>query len=87
MPEWAAIQQVWPLLVAVAAVWGRLEVALVKNRDRSLKNEAEIQKLEIQVDAQNATVHQLALGQARMEESLVSIGRTLERIDRNISGT
>lgn len=86
MPEWDAIQSVWPLLIAVAGLWGRLEVALSQNRAQSLKNEAEIRKLEVQLETQRATTHQLALGQVRMEETLVSIGRTLERIDRNITG-
>ncbi|HMT45529.1 MAG TPA: hypothetical protein PKE59_00280 [Novosphingobium sp.] len=86
MPDWEVIKSVWPLLAAVAGLWARLEVALAQNRDQSVRNEAEIRKLEAQLEAQKSTTHQLALGQARMEETLVSIGRTLERIDRKISG-
>ncbi len=87
MPEWTAIQEVWPLLIGVAAVWARLEVALSQNRSQSVKNEAEIQKLESQLEVQKSVTHQQALSLARIEESLTSIGRTLERMDRKISGS
>lgn len=87
MPEWTAIQEVWPLLIGVAVIWARLEVALSQNRSQSVKNEAEIQKLESQLEVQKAVTHQQALSLARIEESLTSIGRTLERMDRKISGS
>ena len=87
MPEWTAIQQVWPLLIGVAVIWARLEVALSQNRSQSVKNESEIQKLESQLEVQKAVTHQQALSLARIEESLTSIGRTLERMDRKISGS
>ena len=45
MPPWSAIQEVWPLLIGVAAIWARLEVAMAQNRAQSVKNEGEIQKL------------------------------------------
>lgn len=84
MPEWNSIQEVWPLLIAVAAVWGRLEVALSQNKVQSMKNESEIQKLELALEAQKAVTQQQALALARIEESLTSIGRTLERMDRRL---
>lgn len=87
MPEWTAIQEVWPLLIGVAVIWARLEVALSQNRSQSVKNESEIQKLESQLEVQKAVTHQQALSLARIEESLTSVGRTLERIDRKISGS
>ena len=87
MPEWTAIQQVWPLLIGVAVIWARLEVALSQNRSQSVKNESEIQKLESQLEVQKAVTHQQALSLARIEESLTSIGRTLGRMDRKISGS
>ena len=87
MPEWTAIQEVWPLLIGVAVIWARLEVALSQNRSQSVKNEAEIQKLESQLEVQKSVTHQQALSLARIEESLTSIGRTLERMDRKISGS
>ena len=85
MPPWSAIQDVWPLLIGVAAIWARLEVAMAQNRAQSVKNEGEIQKLEGQVETQRAVSQQQALSLARIEESLTSIGRTLERLDRKIS--
>jgi len=84
MPEWNSIQEVWPLLIAVAAVWGRLEVALSQNKAQSMKNESEIQKLELALETQKAVTQQQALALARIEESLTSIGRTLERMDRRL---
>ena len=87
MPEWNSIQEVWPLLIAVAAVWGRLEVALSQNKAQSMKNEGEIQKLELQLETQKAVTQQQALALARIEESLTSIGRTLERMDRRLGNS
>lgn len=87
MPEWTAIQEVWPLLIGVAVIWARLEVALAQNRTQSVKNESEIQKLESQLEIQKDVTHRQALSLARIEESLTSIGRTLERMDRKISGS
>lgn len=87
MPEWTAIQEVWPLLIGVAVIWARLEVSLSQNRSQSVKNESEIQKLDSQLEVQKSVTHQQALLLARIEESLTSIGRTLERMDRKISGS
>ncbi|WP_028714361.1 hypothetical protein [Paracoccus sp. J55] len=84
MPDWSAIQQVWPLLIAVAGVWAKLEVTMMRNREQSARNEVEINKLEAQLEAQKLVTQKQGLMLARMEESLVSIGRTLERIDRKI---
>ena len=87
MPDWNAIQEVWPLLVAVAGIWARLEVTMVRNREQSVRNEAEISKLEAALEAQRAVTHAQGLSLARIEETLVSIGRTLERMDRKIPGS
>lgn len=87
MPDWNAIQEVWPLLVAVAAVWARMEVTMVRNREQSVRNESEISKLETALEAQKAVTQAQGLSLARIEESLVSIGRTLERMDRKMSGS
>lgn len=86
MPDWNAIQSVWPLILAVAAVWAKLEVTMMRNREHSMRNEEEIAKLERQLEAQRAVTVAQGLSLARIEESLVSVGRTLERIDRKISG-
>ncbi|MEG4641422.1 hypothetical protein VB636_00780 [Paracoccus sp. APAP_BH8] len=48
------------------------------------RSTAEINKLEAQLEAQKLVTQKQGLTLARMEESLVSIGRTLERIDRKI---
>ena len=87
MPDWNAIQEVWPLLVAVAGVWAKLEVTMVRNREQSVRNEAEINKLEAALEAQRAVTHAQGLSLARIEETLVSIWRTLERMDRKIPGS
>lgn len=86
MPDWNAIQSVWPLILAVAAVWAKLEVTMMRNREQSIRNEEEIAKLERQLETQRAVTVAQGLSLARIEESLVSVGRTLERIDRKISG-
>ncbi len=86
MPEWSTIQEAWPLLIGGAIVWARLEVAMSQTRAENVKNAREIEKLELQIEAQKAITQQQALALARIEESLSSIGRTLERMDRKISG-
>ena len=87
MPDWNAIQEVWPLLVAVAGVWAKLEVTMVRNREQSVRNEAEINKLEAALEAQRAVTHAQGLSLARIEETLASIWRILERMDRKIPGS
>lgn len=84
MPSWDTIQAAWPLLAGLAALWARIEVALSRARDQSKANEREIAKLETKVEAQAASAAQQAVQLGRIEESLVGIGRTLERLDRKI---
>lgn len=84
MPNWETIQAVWPLLLGIAGLWARIEVALIKSRDQSKANEREIAKLEVKVEAQAVSAAQQAIQLGRIEESLLGIGRTLERLDRKI---
>jgi len=82
MPNWETIQAVWPLLLGLAGLWARIEVALSKASAQSKQNEHEIAKLEVKVEAQAASAAQQAVQLGRIEESLLGIGRTLERLDR-----
>ncbi|WP_323006527.1 hypothetical protein [Pseudorhodobacter sp.] len=82
MPNWETIQAVWPLLLGLAGLWARIEVALSKASAQSKQNEREIAKLEVKVQAQAASAAQQAVQLGRIEESLLGIGRTLERLDR-----
>lgn len=84
MPNWETIQAVWPLLLGIAGLWARIEVALSKSRIQSQSNEREIVKLESKVETQGVSAAQQAVQLGRIEESLLSIGRTLERLDRKI---
>lgn len=96
LPNWDTIQGAWPLIAGIAALWARLEVALSRARDQSKANEAEIAKLEIKFDAaikdlrddaklaaQSQQAQAVQLG--RIEESLLGIGRTLERLDKKFN--
>lgn len=85
MPNWETIQAVWPILVGLAGLWARIEVALSKATALSKQNEAELSKLEVKVEAQAAAAAQQAVQLGRIEESLLGIGRTLERLDRKIA--
>ena len=85
MPNWETIQAVWPLLVGIAVLWARIEVALSKSRDQSKANEREIAKLEVKVEAQAVSAAQQAVQLGRIEESLTGIGRTLERLDNRMA--
>jgi hypothetical protein len=49
-------------------------------------NEREIAKLERKVEDQAAATQAQAIQLGRIEESIVGIGRTLERMDRKIPG-
>lgn len=82
MPNWETIQAVWPLLVGLAGLWARIEVALSKATAQSKQNEAEIFKLEVKVEAQAASAAQQAIQMGRIEESLLGISRTIDRLDR-----
>ena len=84
MPNWETIQAVWPLLLGLAGLWARIEVALSKASAQSKQNEREIAKLEVKVEAQAASAAQQAVQLGRIEESLMGIGRTLERLDRKM---
>ena len=72
------------MLLGLAGLWGRLEVALSKTRDQSKLNEKEISKLERKVEDQAAATQAQAIQLGRIEESIVGIGRTLERMERKI---
>jgi biotin carboxylase len=85
MPNWETIQAVWPLLLGLAGLWARIEVALSKASAQSKQNEREIAKLEVKVEAQAASAAQQAVQLGRIEESLLGIGRTLERLDRKLT--
>ena len=85
MLNWETIQAVWPLLLGLAGLWARIEVALSKASAQSKQNEREIAKLEVKVEAQAVSAAQQAVQLGRIEESLLGIGRTLERLDRKIA--
>ena len=86
LPDWETIRGVWPLLVGIAALWARLEVALALARNQAKRNEIEIGKLELKAEKQGVAAQTQAVQLGRIEEALVGIGRTLERLDRKISG-
>lgn len=71
--------------MGLAGLWARIEVALSKASAQSKQNEREIAKLEVKVEAQAASAAQQAVQLGRIEESLLGIGRTLERLDRKIA--
>jgi hypothetical protein len=85
MPNWETIQAVWPLILGLAGLWARIEVALSKASAQSKQNEREVAKLEMKVEAQAASASQQAVQLGGIEESLLGIGRTLERLDRKIA--
>lgn len=97
MPQWGTILDAWPLIAGIAALWARLEVALSRAKDQSKSNETEITKLEVKFDnavrelrddakAQAAASQTQAIQLGRIEEALVSVGRTLERMDKKLGG-
>jgi hypothetical protein len=61
-------------------------VALSRTRDQSKLNEKEISKLERKVEDQAAATQAQAIQLGRIEESIIGVGRTLERMDRKIPG-
>jgi hypothetical protein len=87
MPNWEIIQAVWPLLLGIAVLWARIEVALSKSRDQSKINEREIGKLELKVEAQAVGAALQAVQLGRIEEALTGIGRTLERLEARMANS
>lgn len=85
MPDWDQLQAVWPLLLGLASLWARIEVALAAARDQGRRNEREIARLELKVEAQAEAASAQAVQLGRIEASLVAIERTLERLDRKIT--
>ena len=85
MPNWEIIQAVWPLLLGIAVLWARIEVALSKSRDQSKLNEREIGKLELKVEAQAVSAATQAVQLGRIEEALKGIGSTLERLESRMT--
>ena len=87
MPNWDIIQAVWPLLLGIAVLWARIEVALSKSRDQSKINEREIGKLEVKVEAQAVSAGTQAVQLGRIEEALKGIGSTLERLEARMANS
>ena len=85
--EWQAVLDNWPLIVAIAGLWARLEVALSKGRQQSESNAKDITSLEGKMDASDKLAGVQAVQLGRIEESLKGMGRTLDRIDRKTSGS
>ena len=85
MPNWEIIQAVWPLLLGIAVLWARIEVALSKSRDQSKLNEREIGKLELKVEAQAVSAATQAVQLGRIEEALKGIGSTLKRLESRMT--
>lgn len=61
-------------------------MALSRKRDQSKLNEKEISKLERKVEDQAAAAQAQAIQLGRIEESIIGVGRILERMDRKIPG-
>lgn len=85
LPDWTILQTAWPLLLGLATLWARIEVALSRARDRAGQQAREIEKLDLRVTAQAeaASLHAVQLG--RIEATLLAIERTLERLDHKIA--
>jgi predicted lipoprotein len=90
IPDWDTIQSVWPLLVGLAALWARIEVALAAAKAQSKSNEHEIAKLEVKVEAQIRAAAVQAVQLARIEEAVMSmrgdLGRVISGMDRQRGG-
>jgi DNA transposition AAA+ family ATPase len=86
LPSWESLQQTWPLLVLVAGVWARIEVALKSTQAQSKRNEVEITKLEVKVEAQAAGQQQQAVQLGRIEATVNGISGAIDRLERKIPG-
>ena len=84
LPDWETLQKTWPLLLALASLWARLEVALSLGRTTAQHHEAELTRLETKVAAMDKAAQGHAIQLGRIEEALKGVGHTLERIDRKI---
>lgn len=80
LPSWETLQQSWPLFAAMAALWGRLEVAMARQRDLSIQNEKEISELKKTQQSQNLVSQNQAVQLGRIEEAVKGMGKTLDRV-------
>ena len=80
LPSWEAIQETWPLMGAVAALWARMEVAMARQRTLSQRNEHEITDLRSEQKAQNTVAQSQAVQLGRIEEAIKGLGKTLDRM-------
>lgn len=85
LPDWSTLQASWPLLLGLATLWARIEVALSRARDRAHLHEREIEKLDLKVAAQAEAASLQAVQLGRIEATLLAIERTLERLDHKIA--
>ncbi len=81
--EWQAILNNWPLIVAIAGLWARLEVAISAIRQQSESNSRDIAHLETKRDASDKLAGVQAVQLGRIEESLSGMAKTLDRIHQN----
>ncbi|MDO5658279.1 MAG: hypothetical protein Q4G36_08155 [Paracoccus sp. (in: a-proteobacteria)] len=85
LPDWDSLKDAAPLIVVVAGLWARMEVALSSGKAVSSRNEREIARLEAKVETLDAAARQQAVQLGRIEESISGVRSTLDRIDRKIS--
>lgn len=91
MPDWEAVLNAWPLIAAVAGVWGRVEVALVgaKNEASYMRKEAEKLDDEIKIlrrtmDEQSKVSGNQAVQLGRIEETLSNVAAVLARLEQRL---
>lgn len=80
LPSWEAIQETWPLMGAVAALWARMEVAMARQRTLSQRNEHEITDLRSEQKTQSTVAQSQAVQLGRIEEAIKGLGKTLDRM-------
>ena len=85
LPDWSTLQDGWPLLLGLATLWARIEVALARARDRARQAEREIEKLDRRVTAQAEAASLQAVQLGRIEATLLAIERSLERLEAHIA--
>lgn len=81
LPDWESMQQSWPLMVAVAAIWARIEMAISRTTAQSVANAAELAKLETKVDSQGKDANVSSIQLATLAANSITMGGQLNRIE------
>lgn len=86
MPDWEAIKQSWPVILGVAGLWARLEMALSRSKQSAESNTREIAKMEAKVEMMDRAGHARDVQLATIVATTSAMKETLDRVAQKLEG-